>query len=264
MGLNRLIKKAIRETDMDALTPGTPEFFQAQRAIILRKPMLKNSYLQFYRNFVADLEPTSGLGAKKLLELGSGGGFLKEVVPDVITSDVYAKVADLTVDARSLPFANEEVRGIFMASVLHHIPEVRKFFAEADRVLCPGGICAIVEPCSTPFAKLFYRWFHHEPFLPNAKEWEFQQGNAMLDSNQALSWIIFARDFDRFQSEFPRLRVEKKVFLPTLSYLASGGVNYKPLIPQRLNKLVGAAENAFAVANRWLSLAWYILIRKQP
>lgn len=261
MSFSSCLKKCLGENDLSGKSPGSPDFFRAQLALIKRKPLLKISYLQFYENFRRDLDTVSAPGTK-VLELGSGGGFLKEVVQEVITSDVYDGVAELKVDARSIPFADGEIKGLFLASVLHHVPDVEDFFREADRVLCVNGICAIVEPCNTPFARFFYRHFHHEPFLPDAHTWQFEQSDAMMDSNQALSWIIFERDAERFRKLFPSLTVERKIFLPTLGYLLSGGVNYRPLVPSALSSIVAGMERRLSALDPWFSLAWYILLRK--
>jgi len=262
MSLNNYLKRCLGENDLTGKTPGTPDFFRAHLALIKRKPLLRNSYLQFYDNFRRDLSTVRAAPDAKVLELGSGGGFLKEVVPEVITSDVYDGVAELKIDARSIPFADGEIKGLFLASVLHHVPDVEAFFSEAHRVLCVDGICAMVEPCNTSFSRFFYRHFHHEPFLPDARTWQFEQADAMMDSNQALSWMIFERDEERFKRLFPGLRVERKTFLPTLGYLLSGGINYRPLLPSALSSTVAGIERHLSPFDPWFSLAWYILLRK--
>jgi SAM-dependent methyltransferase len=261
MSLNSYLKRCLGERDLSGKSPGSPDFFRAQLALIKRKPLLKRSYLQFYETFRRDLNTVRAPGTK-VLELGSGGGFLKEIIPQVITSDIYDGVAELEIDARSIPFADGEIRGLFLASVLHHVPDVEAFFSEAYRVLCLNGICAIVEPCNTPFARLFYRHFHHEPFLPDAHSWQFAQPDAMMDSNQALSWIVFERDQEKFRELFPGFAVERKIFLPTLGYILSGGVNYRPLWPSSLSGVVAGAERCLSRFDRWFSLLWYILLRK--
>jgi SAM-dependent methyltransferase len=261
MSLNSYLKRCLGEKDLSGKSPGSPDFFRAQLALIKRKPLLKRSYLQFYEAFRRDLDTVRAPGTK-VLELGSGGGFLKEIIPQVITSDIYEGVAELKIDARSIPFAGGEIRGLFLASVLHHVPDVEAFFSEAYRVLCLDGICAIVEPCNTPFARFFYRYFHHEPFLPDARTWQFDQSDAMVDSNQALSWIVFQRDQERFRKLFPGLAVERKTFIPTLGYLLSGGVNYRPIWPSALSNMVAGMERRLSPFERWLSLVWYVLLRK--
>jgi len=47
------------------------------------------------------------------LELGSGGSYLKDLEPSIVTSDVVENVADRVIDARHLPFADHSVRLCF-------------------------------------------------------------------------------------------------------------------------------------------------------
>ena len=53
--------------------------------IVQKKPFLKKLYIDFYTQFRKSVpEPET----KVLVELGSGGGFIKEVIGSVITSDI--------------------------------------------------------------------------------------------------------------------------------------------------------------------------------
>ncbi len=134
--------------------------------IIKSKPFLKKLYVDWYSNFadaVKDLPPG------KMIEIGSGGGFLKEIMPEVITSDILPlSNCDMTFSAENLPFTDNELSAIFMVNVLHHIPEPKKFFAEAQRKLKTGGMIIMVETAHSVFSKMIYRNFHHEPFEPGA------------------------------------------------------------------------------------------------
>ena len=71
--------------------------------------------------------PKKGL----VVEIGSGAGFAKSFIPDIITSDIlpYDGV-DKVVDATKLPLENESVRLLCMLNVFHHIREVEKFLRE--------------------------------------------------------------------------------------------------------------------------------------
>jgi len=76
---------------------------------------------------------------RPVLELGSGAGFLKSFVPDLITSEVfYCPGIDFVLNGLDLPFMTGSLQGIVMTDVLHHIPQPRRFFAEAARCVCPG------------------------------------------------------------------------------------------------------------------------------
>ena len=58
------------------------------------------------------------------MELGSGGGFLKDIEPSVICSDVLdLPTNDLTFSALDMPFADGELSALFMIDTFHHIPD---------------------------------------------------------------------------------------------------------------------------------------------
>jgi SAM-dependent methyltransferase len=194
--------------------------------------------------------------------MGSGGGFLKEVLSEVVTSDVTPGVADLIVSGERIPFADGQLKGILMSHVLHHIYNVRAFFKEASRALCRGGVVSMIEVSHTPFARFFFSRFHPEPYLDSADHWEFQQTDSMLDANQALSWIVFVRDRRVFENEFPHLKVESLELLPWFSYLISGGVNSRSLIPSFFAPVGSAMDSLFRPLNRIFALHWYIRLRR--
>jgi SAM-dependent methyltransferase len=261
--INALIAKLLKEPLLRDTKPGTLEYFVRQQQIIKSKPLLHRSFREFYDLFVKELAATPARDGSVLFELGSGAGFLKDIVPSVITSDVVPGVADTVVDARSLPFANGSVRGIFMASVFHHIPDARMFFRELDRVLVPGGVVSMIEPAWTPLGRFFYTHLHHEPCNPKAVSWEFLQHDAMLDANTPLAWIVFSRDRRQFEAEFPALRITQISYLSWLSYMASGGVNYRQMPPRLLDPLFILCDSLLAPLRPLLSLTWYIGLRKQ-
>ncbi len=63
-------------------------------------------------------------------------------------------------DCRDLHFADGSKDLVIAQGGLHHLPEIpadlSKCFAEAARVLSPGGIVLFVEPCNTPFLRFVH------------------------------------------------------------------------------------------------------------
>ncbi len=53
--------------------------------IIKKKPFLRNLYAEFYNQFKKSVP---GFEKRLLVELGSGGGFIKEIIGSVVTSDI--------------------------------------------------------------------------------------------------------------------------------------------------------------------------------
>ncbi len=254
----------LEEPRLRGVAPGSKQFFELQRRIIDERPLMRALYGEWYARMLADEAtvpggPENGL----LLELGSGGSFLKELRPRVITSDVVEGVAERVIDGRELPFPDESLRAIFLTHVFHHIPDVERFLAEVRRCLQPGGVLSMIEVPHTPFARFFFTRFHPEPYDDRMRGWVFDQSNAMLDSNQALSWIVFVRDRARFRERFPDLELERTSWLPWFSYLASGGVTRRNLVPGFLVPVVRTLDQLLTPLDRWMALHWHLTVRKR-
>jgi SAM-dependent methyltransferase len=196
--------------------------------IIWSKPFLKAIYDEWYTILRTALPKGDGA----TLEIGSGGGFCSEFIPDLITSEILpCPGVRVVLDARQLPFANGSLRAIVMTNVLHHIPQVDRFLAEGSRCLQAGGKILMIEPWVTPWSRFTYKHFHHEPFDPEAADWSFPSSGPLSGANGAVPWIVFERDRAKFQSRFPELAIEQvRPFLP-FRYLVSGGVSMRSLMP---------------------------------
>lgn len=251
------------EPKLRGIAVGSPQWFAVQRQIIQSRPLTRSCYQAWYARLLEDERSVPGDGGV-LLELGSGSSFLKELCPHVVTSDVCEGIAERVIDGRALPFADASVRAIFATHVFHHIPDVGQFLCEAERTLRPGGVLSLIEVAHTPFARFFFRHFHPEPYNDRTPHWSFTQADAMIDSNQALSWIVFQRDRERFEELFPTLRLRKSSFLPWCSYLVSGGVTRRSLLPGALAPAVRFFDRLLRPLDPLMSLHWHLTIAKQP
>jgi hypothetical protein len=165
---------------------GSTEAAEIQRRIVTTKPSLRRVYERVYAKMLAATDRYVP-GAKVRIELGSGGGFLPEVDPSIVASDIRPIPGlDLVFDAQHAPFRDAGVDAILAMHVIHHIPRIRLFFAELERVLRPGGALIAVEPYWSPMAKVMYKHMHPEPFDERADRWEFESSGPMM-SNQAMS-----------------------------------------------------------------------------
>ena len=211
-----------RGLDLD--DPATTE---RRRQVIQSKGLLKRIYGQWYAIIEASLGESG-----PVLELGSGGGFMSESIKGLITSEVfYCRNVAVIADALALPFAPASLRAIVMIDVLHHLPDVRRFFREAERCLRPGGAILMVEPWVSRWSKLIYTKLHHEPFLPEAPEWSFPSTGPLSGANGALPWILVQRDRAVFEREFPRFEISTVQPMMPFQYLVSGGVSMRSLAP---------------------------------
>jgi SAM-dependent methyltransferase len=250
----------LKEPSLRGISPGSTKFFARQREIINERPLLKRAYDDWYARLLADVETAPGPG--QVLELGSGGSYLKTLAPSIITSDVVPGVADQVIDARHLPFGDGQLKAILLTHVFHHIPEVDKFLSEAERTLQPGGVIGMIEVAHTPFARFFFRNFHHEPYEDRQQSWNFAQQDSMMDSNQALSWMVFHRDQKDFMTRHPKLVIEVMELMPWFTYFVSGGVTMRDIVPRFLNWSLIALEKMMKPANPLLSLYWHIRVRR--
>jgi SAM-dependent methyltransferase len=207
-----------------------PSRIHELRARIQSKAALRRYYEEVYAKYAACLRrcPPGGIA----LELGSGAGFIKSVLPDVVTSDVIAYDGiDRVVDATRMPFEDVSLRAIFMMNVFHHIPDVAAFLAEAARCLEPGGRVFILDQHVSWFSSFIFRHAHHEPFDPDAADWRFETTGPLSGANGALASIVFRRDRARFERSFPELRLERFEPHTPVRYWLSGGLKPWTLLP---------------------------------
>ena len=207
-----------------------PSRAAALRARIQGKAALRMLYSETYERYRACLSrcPEGGL----VLELGSGAGFVKQLLPEVVTTDViHYDGIDRVVDATRLPFERGSLRAILMLNVFHHIPDVERFLREAERCLKPGGRVLIVDEYPSFLSTPVYRYLHHEPFHPEAAEWRFASSGPLSDANGALAWIVFQRDLARFERLCPKLRLDRFEPHTPLRYWLTGGLKSWSLLP---------------------------------
>jgi SAM-dependent methyltransferase len=199
-----------------------------RRRIVREKRFLNKVYREWYREIVGSLPAGKG----PVLELGSGAGFLKQRLPGSITSDFQLLPGlDLVANAEELPFGDGRLRAIVMTNLLHHLSDPGRLFAEAARCVHSGGIVSMIEPWVSPWSRFVYGRLHHEPFDPEAAEWSSERGGPLSHANGALPWIVFHRDRIKFEGEFPSWNIERVRPMMPLSYLLSGGVSMRGLMP---------------------------------
>jgi SAM-dependent methyltransferase len=208
------------------LSVDDPRTTLLRRQIIRQKALLEAIYREWYGLIVAALP-----GTERVLELGSGGGFFDELLPEAITSEIFLTPGvALVADACQLPFADASLDAIVMTDVFHHIPNVADFLTEATRCIRPGGKIVMIEPWRTPWAEWVYTHLHSEPFEPGAG-WTIPSSGPLSGANGALPWIVFERDRALFEERFPQWRLREPRPLMPVAYLLSGGVSLRSLMP---------------------------------
>ena len=211
--------------------------------MIRRKGSLRRLYREIYQRYANCVSRSPAFGL--VVELGSGGGFAKDVIPEIITSDTLPyEGVDQVIDAAGMPFPDESVRTICMTNVFHHIPDVEAFLREARRCLVPGGRVLIVDQHPGWISTPIYRRMHHEPFRMDADQWSFDTTGPLSGANGALTWIVFRRDRERFQALFPQLELVRYEPNSPIRYWLSGGLKPWSLLPSWAFGLATALDRA--------------------
>jgi SAM-dependent methyltransferase len=257
---DRFLEEEVRLADLDG-----EGRLKAHAAVLKRKRILAGVFAEMNALFLT-LEARYLMGNGARVELGAGVAPLRAADPTVRSSDVLPSPdLDLVVDAQQMPFANGEVKTLFGQNCFHHFPEPRRFFREVIRVVPPGGGVVLIEPYYGPLASaLFKRMFASEGFDKRAKAWEVPAQGPMRGANQALSFLVFVRDRALFEREFPELEIVHAAPLRSyLRYLFSGGLNFRPLVPEQLVPALRLLEVLLTPFERFLALHHVIVLRRR-
>ena len=256
-----LLDPRIRGVDIDS-----PEALDLHRQIAIEKQLMRAVFKGFY-DVSVDLAEAHFRVSGKQVEIGAGGSFFKEYYPEVITTDIKpSSHLDMILDAQDMRFDREEVAVFYGFNCFHHLPQPRRFFRELGRVLIPGGGCILVEPYNGWLSRIVHANVHaHEFFDPNQRTWEAVSTSVgpLSGANQALSYIVFDRDRAKFAEEFPFLQVVSTFPLTNyVRYILAGGVNFRQLVPNATERILGGMEFILSPLARWLALHHAVVLRK--
>jgi len=177
-----------------------------------RKPVLQRAYRDFHRRIAGHVDPSI---PGKIVELGSGIGNIRDVIPACVRTDLFPNPwLDQVENAYDLTFADGEVSHLILFDVFHHLEHPRTALDECQRVLAPGGRVIIFDPYVSLIGRLVYGPLHHEPigfersivssapasFDPKQHAYYAAQGNATRvfwqgDAPDILDgWDVIARE----------------------------------------------------------------------
>ena len=218
-----------------------------------RKPALRKVYASFYELIRA--EQFSGSGYT--VELGSGIGAIKQVIPDCITTDLFPNPwLDRTENAYRLSFQDRSVANLILFDVFHHLEYPGEAVREFERALMVGGRLILMEPGFGWLGRFIYQRFHHEPLgFDRPVPWDagpaFDPDAPRYYAAQANAWRIFVRQ--EFSPALPGWRLVVVKRLAAVSYVASGGFSGPSLYPNWLfgpmracDRLLGLFPSIFA------------------
>lgn len=239
----------------------TFEALLEHRKIIRNKTFLNKIYRDFYQ-ILLDTHLPKGM----VVEIGSGAGFIKDMMPNVVTSDVISGPdIDKVFFAHEMPFKDNSVSAFFMIDVLHHIKDSELAFHEMLRCLKVGGKIIMIEPYNSWWGGIIFKYLHPEKkgYKPKAG-WKISGKGRMSDSNPALPWIIFARDRKLFEKKFPKLRINIVAPHTPIRYLLSGGLSPIQLWPASLYHVIKFIEQKISPFNKIVGMFVTIELEKTP
>ncbi len=149
-----------------------------------------------------------------------------------------------------------------MTDVLHHLPDVRRFFHCATECIHKNGMIIMIEPWVTPLSKIIYHFLLHEPFQPDIDRWEFSASGPLTGANTALPWMLFSRDRKKFEKEFFKWQIRKiKPIMPFL-YIVSGGISMRSLMPAASFSFWRSFENMLSPWMKYIAMFAQITLKK--
>lgn len=219
------------------------EFINKNSEYWNQKPLLQKLYGDFYRLIAQNL---SNLPDRKIVELGSGLGNIREVIPNCLRTDLFPNPwIDQVENVYKLSFADESVSDLILTDVFHHLRYPGTALKELRRVLRRGGRVIMLEPYMSALGLFVYGVPHDEPIAimkkiawaapedwsPEKIDYYAAQGNA--------SRIFFGNHFRPNLGDWQKI---KTVRLSAIAYAASGGFSKPQLYPTFMLPLIKKLE----------------------
>jgi SAM-dependent methyltransferase len=227
---------------------------QANRQAWERKPLLRAAYRGFHGLIASRLDRSvPGL----IVELGSGMGAIKEMIPDCVTTDLFPNPwLDRQENAYRLGFADGSVSNLILFDVWHHLRYPGAALAEFRRVLAPGGRVIVFDPAISWTGRFIYGLFHHEPLgMGERITWDPPAGFNAADADYFAAQGAATRIFWRREApgRLAGWEVGEVTPVPSFEYFATGGFSGPQVggpsafrIWRRLDKTLSRWPNLFA------------------
>lgn len=226
------------------------------------RPFLRRLYRDWYRLMRDCLASVDG----PAVELGSGIGRLREIVPEARLTDVEpTRWSEEVVDAEALPYGDASVGNLVLLDVFHHLGRPAAFLDEARRVLERGGRVVIVDPYCSPLSAAAYRAFHHERTDLGGEPFDADAAVAAdpLASNQARATLAFFRRADEYARRWPELPIVERRLFSVVDYPLSGGFTRRTLVPAAAYGGLRRVERLLAPARRLAAFRCLVVLERR-
>jgi SAM-dependent methyltransferase len=177
----------------------------------------------------------------KILELGSGSGNIKIIIPECITSDQFKNnKTDRVENIYKINFKNNSISNIILIDVFHHLRFPSFALKEINRILIKNGRIIMIEPAMGLIPRIIYKIFHYEPNGFNLKiDWSTIPKNISSTNHyfaaQSLPWRAFFLKELNLKNKY-KIKLIKP--FSDFSFLLSGGYSYNSFYPKGLYSLI--------------------------
>jgi SAM-dependent methyltransferase len=228
-----------------------------------RKPLLRILYGDFYRIIARKL---SNLPDARIVELGSGLGNIRGVIPNCLRTDLFPNPwIDQIENVYQLSFADGSVSDLILTDVFHHLKYPGTALKEFSRVLRKGGRVIMLEPYISALGLLVYGALHDEPIaITKSIEWIAPEGwspeNIDYYAAQGNATRIFVGNKFR-----PKLVDWQKIEITRLSamaYVASGGFSKPQLYPTSMLPVIKKFEKLLDLFPGFFATRLLVILEK--
>ena len=233
------------------------------RKIYQNKDLIKIIYNNYYKNIKKNIYLYD---KKKILELGSGGGNIKKVIKECITSDQFKnKNIDRIENIYKINFKKNSISNIILIDVFHHLQFPSLALKEIHKVLIKNGRIIMIEPAMGFIPRIVYKIFHYEPNGFNLRiKWNNIPKKIPLSNQyfaaQSIPWRAFFLKELNLKSKYSIKLIKP---FSDFAFLLSGGYSYKALYPKILYSLIRLIDKILtSISIRIFSARMLIVLEK--
>lgn len=228
-----------------------------------RKPVLRRAYRDFHRRIAAHVD---GTVPGRIVELGSGIGNIRDVIPSCIRTDLFANPwIDRVENAYQLSFAAGEVSHLILFDVFHHLEHPRTALTECRRVLAPGGRLIIFDPYVSVTGRIVYGPLHHEPIagdrpiVADAPASFDRQHHSYYAAQGNATRVFWKNDAPEILDGWEVIVRER---VGAWAYALSGGYSKPQLYPGALYPVLSMLDTVAEVIPQLLALRALIVLQR--
>ena len=227
------------------------------------KDLIKIIYNNYYKKIKENIYLSD---KKKILELGSGGGNIKKIIQNCITSDQFKNEnIDRIENIYKINFKKNSVSNIILIDVFHHLQFPNLALKEIHRVLIKNGRIIMIEPAMGFIPRIIFKIFHYEPNGFNLKiNWNHIPKKIpslnQYFAAQSVPWRAFFLKELNLKSKYSIKLIKP---FSDFAFLLSGGYSYKALYPKILYSLIKLIDKILtSISIRIFSARMLIVLEK--